>query len=101
MRNLVRATISAAATAAALLLAQPAQAALVQPHRTVSDIGKSANILDAVRYRGGSWGNRGGYWRRGGWAYRAHSRICGCTYGSPGCAPFPGWWRPGGPHWGW
>src|SRR6188508_3377329 len=68
MLNLVRATISAAATAAALLLAQPAQAALVQPHRIVSDIGKSANILDAVRYRGRSWGHRGGWgYQRGYW----------------------------------
>src|SRR5690349_5160384 len=99
MHNLVRATVSAAVTAAALLLAQPAQAALVQPHRMVTDIGKSANILDAIRYRGGGGGHRGAYWRRGvwghrgwgysGWAYRAHSRTYGCTYGSPGCAPWP------------
>ena len=100
MHNVVRATFSAAAAVAALLLAQPVQAALVQPHPIVSDIGKSANILDAVRYRDGGGGHRGEYWRRGGWGhrgwwyrrdlgygrewtYRPHSRfysVYGCTH---------------------
>jgi hypothetical protein len=96
MATLMRATILAAATAAAGLFAQPVHAAIVQPHSIVSDIGKSAKIVDVVRRRGGwgyrgGWGRRGwghrGYWRRGGWGHRGWGHR--------------GYWRRGWAHRGW
>ena len=60
MEMATRATILGAATAAALLFAVPVQAAIVQPHPIVSDVGKSAKPVDLVGFRGG-WGHGGGY----------------------------------------
>ena len=61
---LMRATILAAATAAATLFAQPVLSATVLPHLIVSDVGDSAKLVDVVGRRGGGWGRGGGMmWR--------------------------------------
>ena len=102
MTTLMRATLFAAATAAAALFAQPVLSATVQPRLIVSD-GESAKIIDVVRRRGGGgwgrrggWGHRGGYWRRGGWGNRGFVRR---GWGHRGWG-----WRRGGwgyRRWGW
>jgi hypothetical protein len=95
MTILMRATILAAATAAATLFAQPVLSATVQPRLIVSDVGETAKIVDVVGRRGG-WGHRGGYWHRGGWGHRG--------WGHRGWG-HRGWgWRRGGwgyRRWGW
>jgi len=53
MATLMRATALAAATAAVTLFAQSALSATVQPSLIVSDVGKSAKLVDLVGRRGG------------------------------------------------
>jgi hypothetical protein len=60
MTTLMRATLFAAATAAAALLAEPALSATVQPRPITSALGQTAALVDLVKQRGGIGRHHGG-----------------------------------------
>src|SRR5262245_54454241 len=62
MTMLMRATLFAAATAAATLFDQPVLSASVQPRLIISNLGETAKLVDLVKQRGGfdlAWAKAG------------------------------------------
>lgn len=59
MTTLRGATIFAAAIAAAVLFAQPALSATVQPRPIFPELGKTARLVDVVKQRGGAGRHHG------------------------------------------